>query len=102
MIYARYAKGAKAGGVDFLYPGSVARGANAADAKFAPEKAQSFEVGVKGITADNRLEYSLSAYQTTFSNLQTSVFIGTAAFVSNAGKARSRGVDFVYHPSAGR
>jgi iron complex outermembrane recepter protein len=103
MLYAKYVKGDKAGGVDFLYGGSVARGATPDDARFAPEKAQSFEAGIKGMTDDNRLEFSLVGFNTTFSNLQTSVFVGTTLFVANVGKARSRGLEMelTYAPVTG-
>lgn len=93
MAYAKFVKGDKAGGVDANYQGSVQRGLLLDDARFEPERAVSFEGGVKGITADRKLEYALTAFQTTFTNLQTSVFVGTSLFVTNAGKARSKGLE---------
>ena len=93
MAYLKYVKGDKAGGVDAVYGGSVAAGASPQAARFLPERAVSFEGGIKGITHDRRLEYSLTLFDTTFTDLQTSVFLGTTLFVANAGKARSRGIE---------
>jgi outer membrane receptor protein involved in Fe transport len=93
QFFAKYVQGDKVGGVDSAYNGSVQRGANTTDAQFAPERAVSFEAGIKGITEDNRFEYSLTAYNTTFSNLQAGIFLGTTLFTTNVGKARSRGAE---------
>jgi len=96
MAFLKFVQGAKAGGVDANYTGSAA-GAIPAQAQFGPEKARSFEGGLKGIILDNKLEYSLTAYDTTFTNLQTSAFVGTVLFVTNVGKARTRGVELELH-----
>lgn len=93
MAYLKFVKGNKAGGVDVFYHGSVARGANVDDARFRPEEAISFEAGIKGKTADNRLEYGIGMFNTEFRNLQTGIFIGTAIFTTNAGKSRTRGIE---------
>lgn len=96
MMFAKYVKGFKAGGVDATYTGS-AISATPAGAQFQPEKAESFEAGLKGLILDGKLEYALTAYSTTFTNLQTSAFVGTVLFVTNVGKARSRGVELEAH-----
>ena len=93
MFYGKFVRGVKQGGVDLNYGGSIARGVSRDEAIFDPESARSFEVGLKGISADRSFEYSLVAFQTTFTNLQTSAFIGTTQFVTNVGRARTRGVE---------
>ncbi len=93
MLYAKFVQGDKAGGVDVFYHGSVARGANPQDAQFRPEQATSFEAGIKGRVADNRLSYAFNLFSTTFKDLQTGVFVGTSIFTTNAGKARTRGAE---------
>lgn len=102
MVYGKYVKGFKAGGVDYAYGGSVASGVSPAAAQFAPEKAESFELGVKGITPNRRLEYALNLFNTTFTDLQTSVFVGTTLFTTNVGRARSRGaeLDLTFRPTS--
>lgn len=90
MIYAKYVQGAKAGGVDYIYGGS-----NPDAAKFKPEKATSYELGVKGLLFNGTLDYAVDVFSTTFQNLQVSVFNGVSSFlVSNAGEARARGAEF--------
>jgi len=98
QIYAKYVKGAKAGGIDVAYqgaPGNVIP----AGATFAPEEAEAFEVGIKGLTAGNTLEYALTAFHTEFTNLQTNAYVGqaTVAVVTNVGKARTQGLEAELH-----
>ena len=93
MFYGKFVKGAKQGGVDIAYGGTPANGVSREEAMFAPETATSFEVGVKGITGDRMLEYSLGVFRTTFEDLQLSAFLGTSQFTTNVGKARTQGVE---------
>lgn len=87
MYFAHVTKGEKAGGFDALY-GS----ANAAGARFRPEKATSYEGGVKGSLFDRRLDVALTLYRTDIDDLQVSVFNGSTNFVvGNAAKARTQG-----------
>ena len=104
QVYAKYVKGDKAGAFDANYqglPGNV----SPANVAFAPEKAESFEIGFKGLILDNKLNFAIAAFRTTFTNLQTNAFIGTAtvAVVTNVGKARTQGVEAELHyaPVAG-
>lgn len=98
MAYAKYVKGDKAGGFDFLYSGATPAGAS-----FRPEQAESIEAGLKGLIFDNRLDYSLTLFRTTFTALQQSVYRDVSFIVSNVGKARSQGVEaeFTYRPMPG-
>ncbi len=99
MLYARYVKGAKAGGFDATYALTSRAGAS-----FRPEEAESFEAGIKGVTANRKLEFSLDLFRTTFTDLQVSVFDGVAAFiVSNVGKARTQGAEasMIWRPANG-
>jgi len=87
MYFAHVTKGEKAGGFDALY-GS----ANAAGARFRPERALSYEGGVKGSFFDRRLDAALTLYRTDIDDLQVSVFNGSTNFVvGNAAKARTQG-----------
>lgn len=96
MVFAKYVKGDKAGGVDATYTGN-ATSASPAQAQFAPERAESFEAGLKGLILGGKLDYALTVYNTTFTNLQTSAFVGTTLFVTNVGRARTRGVELEAH-----
>ncbi len=104
QVYAKYVKGDKAGAFDANYqglPGNV----TPANVDFAPEKAESYEVGFKGLILDNKLDFAVAAFRTSFTNLQTNAFIGaaTVAVVTNVGKARSQGIEAELHyaPVAG-
>ncbi|MDB5578964.1 MAG: hypothetical protein JWR80_4140 [Bradyrhizobium sp.] len=92
MIYAKFVRGDKAGGFDWLY-GGTPTSATPSGAAFASEGARSFEVGAKGLILDRKLEFSFDAFSTTYSNLQVSVFQGSSFLVSNVGKARTNGVE---------
>ncbi|WP_242098558.1 TonB-dependent receptor [Sphingomonas sp. CROZ-RG-20F-R02-07] len=87
-VYAKYVKGDKVGGFDFLYAGTDPNAA-----RFRPEEAQSVEVGFKGLVLNRKLEYAIDIYRTTFTSLQQSVFSNLVFVVSNVGKARSQGVE---------
>ena len=90
MAYAKYVKGAKAGGYDSSYQGDNPRGGI-----FLPEEATSYELGLKGVFLDRTVNASVSVFRTDFDNLQVSVFDGRAAnIVGNAASQRSQGVEF--------
>lgn len=98
MAYIKYVKGAKAGGFDSAY-GS----ANPNNIAFDSENGAAFEAGLKGATADRSLDYSLIGFRETFSGLQQSFLVGTSFLVTNAGKARSQGIELElnYRPLEG-
>jgi iron complex outermembrane receptor protein len=103
QVYAKFVKGDKAGGFDVAYQGIPANPATGTPVivepegtRFLPEKAESFEIGYKGITPDRKLSFALAAFYTTFTNLQTNAYVGSAtvAVVANVGKARSKGFEW--------
>ncbi|MBY9062985.1 TonB-dependent receptor [Sphingomonas yunnanensis] len=73
----------------------------------SPETSDSFEIGLKGSTADRALSYSLAAYTTTFDGYQANfndvVDGAQVTRLINAGSVRSRGVeaDVTLRPTAG-
>ncbi|WP_137898102.1 TonB-dependent receptor [Sphingomonas sp. 2SG] len=73
----------------------------------SPETSNSFEIGLKGSTADRALSYSLAAYTTTFDGYQANFAdVVNGAQVTrliNAGSVRSRGVeaDVTLRPAKG-
>lgn len=94
QVYFKYVRGEKAGGFDYFYTGDAPVGPTRAGAQFAPEKASSLEIGLKGLTLDNRLGYSFAAFRTIFRDLQASIFQTASFVVSNVGKARTQGFEF--------
>ncbi len=90
MLYASYGEGSKSGG--FI-------GAQAATTQnqfiIKPESSETWEAGIKLAALDRRLRLNAAVFRTTFDDLQVSTWDTTiAAFVtSNAGKARSEGIE---------
>ncbi len=93
-LYASYSTGFKSGG----FQGQAATGA-AAQTPFEPEKAKSFEVGVKGLFLDRRLGVNVALFDTKYRDLQVrqnSVRPGDTLpilRITNAGEAKVKGVE---------
>lgn len=84
--FASYARGYKSGGFNSLsYTGE--------DLEFEPEKAETFELGVKATLFDRTLRLNATLYDTRFDNLQVLAFNGVFFDVGNAASARSRGLE---------
>jgi iron complex outermembrane receptor protein len=95
LLYASYSKGFRSGGFD----GRPITGIGKPNA-FAPESANSYEVGAKLDLFDRRLRLNTAGYITNYRNLQVSNNIvdpvsGVPVGVTiNAGYARIKGVEF--------
>src|SRR3546814_19682094 len=72
--FAKAVRGAKAGGVDYQFGAGAT---NPRGAIFKPEKALSYEAGVKALLLDRKLSVDLTAFRTDLTDLQ--VKIGRAA-----------------------
>ena len=87
MGYARIATGYKAGGFS----------ARSFDSGFEPENLTSYEIGVKTDLFDRRLRFNATAYYADHKDVQVNSFQatqnGAAAIVTNAGKARYKGIE---------
>ncbi len=106
--YVSWSQGWKAGGIDSfkiqwpngvvpagfnLFYGEDAAALGATPAVYNPEKNTSYELGLKGNTADRRFAYDLALYDYLYSNLQVSVQQGGSSIIENIGKATGRGVE---------
>ncbi|MEZ5696755.1 MAG: TonB-dependent receptor [Sphingomonadaceae bacterium] len=99
MVYGTVATGTKGGGYDARFLGRDPSDPlyDVANDYFSygPENAISYEVGLKSTLFNNRLRFNLAAFLVTVKDFQVSIFDGATAFlVVNAGKARSKGVEF--------
>jgi iron complex outermembrane receptor protein len=110
-IYASYSKGFKGGGFDPRGVGVNAPDLNgngtkepeeiAAFLSFKPETVDSYEVGYKGSIFDRRLNFAIAAFHADYSDVQIPGSSGCTVngvqtfcgVVTNAGKARFRGVE---------
>ena len=67
----------------------------------APEKATSYEIGIKSRFFDNRLELNLAAFLTRFKDFQaqiTDIESATPSFrLDNAGELETRGIELEFH-----
>jgi len=89
MAYVKVTKGAKSGGFDW-----AVNHLNPDDVDFKPEKATSYEIGVRGNFRDIGVTYGLTAYQMDVDDLQVSAFDGALGYiVGNAAAARSKGIE---------
>lgn len=90
MVYTSYGQGSKTGGF-------IGAQATTLPDQFVirPESSETWEAGLKLTALERRLQFSIAAYRTDFDDLQVSTWdTSTASFVtSNAGKARSQGVE---------
>ncbi len=98
MIYAAYARGYKAGGINLDRTSATVvtplTGAQpVADPTFLEETSDSFEVGLKSQWFDRRLGLNLTAFHTDFENLQILSFTGLAFVVETMPEASTQGVE---------
>jgi len=85
-FYATYAQGGKSGGFNAL-------SLRASDTRFEPEKAHTFEAGIKTELFGNTVRLNAGLFRTHFNNLQVSIFNGIDIIVKNAPKAVVQGVE---------
>ncbi len=60
---------------------------------FGPEKAETFEAGVKATLLDRRLQVNASVFTTEYTGVQLNIQIGTSPTIDNAGDARIKGAE---------
>jgi len=85
MLYARFASGYRPGGP------------NAATSdQYDPDTTRNYEIGVKGDVLNHTLFYDASIYHIDWKDIQISLIdpVTSLGFISNVGRARSRGVEF--------
>jgi iron complex outermembrane receptor protein len=98
MVYATYAQGFRRGGVNALPASTLAGGVT--DPRFftlKPDYAYNSEVGIKGSIA-KRYQYSLSAYNIDWKNIQSGLYLTPLSIIStaNIGDGYSRGVELEF------
>ncbi|NOZ42920.1 MAG: TonB-dependent receptor, partial [Alphaproteobacteria bacterium] len=92
MAYFTFSQGYKGQAVDLTTGLSLAK---ALLQPIAPEKVNSYEVGLKAEFLDHRVSLNIAAFLANFSNFQTQAFDDTALTfrILNAGEVRSKGVE---------
>jgi iron complex outermembrane recepter protein len=95
MAYARVASGYQAGGPNLAIPGvPPAVGA---------DKLTNYELGVKSLLLDRRLQIDLAAFYIDWKNIQVGATNGVVDYLVNGGTASSKGFEFstLYTPLEG-
>jgi iron complex outermembrane recepter protein len=88
LVYGSYSAGYKTGGWTTRYttPQTTVSG-------FNPEKAKTFEAGVKSTLLNRRLQLNLAAFTTEYSGIQLNYQVGTSPTIANVGDARIKGIE---------
>jgi iron complex outermembrane receptor protein len=98
MVYATYGRGSKSGG--FV---SNTYGTTNATFIYRPERSTNYEIGLKSTLLDGRMVLNLAAYDTSFKDLQVSIYNPTISTyqTSNAASASSKGIEgsMVFFPT---
>jgi outer membrane receptor protein involved in Fe transport len=91
MIYARVASGYRAGGPNT----ALIAQASPTLRTYQPDTTVNYEIGTKGKLADGVLTFDLSVYQINWNDLQIQLRDPATfqVYISNTGKARSRGIE---------
>ncbi|MGD2129789.1 MAG: TonB-dependent receptor [Lysobacterales bacterium] len=90
-VYGRIASGYRPGGANFLLLDP--NGQPLTDPFFKPDELWSYEVGLKGTSADGRLGYDVAAYYIDWTDYIINVVRGGATVAGNADKATSQGIE---------
>jgi iron complex outermembrane recepter protein len=91
LIYASWSKGYKTGGwtTRLTTPQPVGTVAPT----FGPEKATTYEIGVKSELADRRVILNVSSFYTDYTGIQLNFQVGTSPTLANAGDAKIYGFE---------
>jgi iron complex outermembrane receptor protein len=87
LVYTRIASGFVPGGPNDVVPGSPL------PETFKSSRTTNYEVGVKGVTLDGRLNYDFDVFDIEWSDIQLIAAIDGQYGATNGGTARSRGVE---------
>lgn len=88
MVYGSWSKGYKTGGWTTRLSNPLPYAPN-----FGPEKAATFEVGVKSELLDHRLQINAAAFTTRYRGIQLNFQQGVSPTIQNAGNARIKGFE---------
>jgi len=99
-VYARFAQGYKAGGLNLngtigQQPGDPTP--TYANNDFESETSDSFEVGAKSFLLDNTLQLNATLFYQTTENFQTNSFDGAGFTLRNAGEIEGTGLELDYN-----
>jgi iron complex outermembrane receptor protein len=88
MLYGSWSKGYKTGGWTTRYTTPQTEVSH-----FNPEKASTFEAGIKSTLLDRRLQVNASAFTTKYTGIQLNYQVGSSPTIANVGDARIKGFE---------
>jgi len=91
MAYFSWSKGFKSGGWTTRLSDPILHGS---DAQFDPEKASTYEVGMKSTLLDNRLQANVALFYTDYTQIQLNQQVGASPVLKNLGDANIYGAEF--------
>ncbi len=90
MTYVKYSEGFKSGGWTTRLSRPITDGTFA---EFKPERAESYELGLKSVFLDNRFLVNTAIFYTDYDDIQLNFQEGASPVLRNAGKARLQGIE---------
>jgi len=90
MLYFSWSKGFKSGGWTTRLSSPISDGRAA---QYAPEKAETYEVGMKSEWLDHRLQVNLAGFYTDFRDIQLNQQVAASPVLKNLGTARIYGAE---------
>jgi len=98
MVYGSYSQGYKTGGWTTRLSNPLPTAQN-----FGPEKATTYEIGVKSTLFDRKLQLNAAAFHTDYNGIQLNFQQGVSPTIQNAGDARINGfeIEAVIAPTKG-
>lgn len=91
LVYGSFSKGYKTGGWTTRL--TTPQPADTPAATFGPEKATTWELGVKSEFADHKAQLNVSSFYTTYKGIQLNFQVGTSPTLQNAGTAEIYGFE---------
>jgi iron complex outermembrane receptor protein len=88
MTYASVSRGVKAGGFNADW-GTL----SIAQREFKNEEVLSFELGIKSVLLEQRVQVNATAFHSDFDNFQNASFLGVNFLIRNAEKVTSKGIE---------
>ena len=90
MAYVSWSKGFKSGGWTTRLSDPIA---DASEARYGPEKAKTYEAGIKSQWFDHRLQVNVAAFFTYFTGIQLNQQQGASPVLENLGNAHIKGFE---------
>lgn len=97
-VYALYSEGYRPGGNNAPLSNTCAEDPNADNysKRYNSDRIDNYELGLKASAFDNKVNFSVAAYQVDWTDIKTEIYMDSCSFsyLTNAGEAKSQGFEF--------